>query len=103
MGKFVSNEHRELNDLNLYTGDFPCALYNCTGCHHSLVCGQEITGFPFELEEEVGKGGFASIYRGRFHQRNAAFKFVKIQDSQNYTYKSNEVGFYEYYHQGGYE
>ena len=80
-----------------YSGDFPCALYNCTGCNHSLVCGQDVIGFPFKLEEKIGKGGFASVYRGRFHQGQAAFKFVKIKDEQTYTYDLNAVGFYEYH------
>ena len=82
-----------------YTGDFPCTLYSCTGCHHALVSGQDVIGFPFKLEEQIGKGGFASVYRGKFHQGQAAFKFVPIKNEQTYTYRSNAVGCYEYYQQ----
>ena len=79
-----------------YSGKFPCTLYNCAGCNHSLVCGQDVIGFPFKLEEKIGKGGFASVYRGRFHQGQAAFKFVKIKDEQTYTYDLDAIGLYEY-------
>ena len=79
-----------------YSGDFPCTLYNCPGCPHQLVADQNITGFPFELEEQIGKGGFASVYRGRFHQGHAAFKFIPITDEQTYTYNWYAVGCHEY-------
>ena len=79
-----------------YSGDFPCAVYNCTGCGHALVSGQNVIGFPFELEEQIGKGGFAAVYRGQFHQGQAAFKFVQIKDEQAYTYDLNAIGLYEY-------
>ena len=60
------------------------------------MSGQNINGFPFELEDQIGKGGFAAVYRGRFHQGQAAFKFVQIKDEQAYTYDINAVGCYEY-------
>ena len=82
-----------------FSGKFTCALYNCPGCHHSVFCGENVVGFPFELEEEIGKGGFASVYRGKFHQGKAAFKFVQIKDEQTYTYDRDAVGCYEYYQQ----
>ena len=82
-----------------YSGDFPCTLYNCPGCPHQLVAGQNNAGFPFDLEDEIGKGGFASVYRGRFHQGHAAFKFVPIKKEQTYTYDTDEVGCYEYHQQ----
>ena len=83
----------------VYIGDFPCTLYNCPGCPHQLVTDQNIAGFPFELEEEIGKGGFASVYRGRFHQGHAAFKFVPIKNEQTYEYDMYAVGCYEYWQQ----
>ena len=63
------------------------------------MSGQNINGFPFELEEEIGKGGFAAVYRGRFHQGQAAFKFVQIKDEQAYTYDWDAIGLHEYDHQ----
>ena len=89
---------RRIDDVDgpLFSGNFPCVLFNCTGCHHSLASGQDVIGFPFELEEEIGKGGFATVYRGQFHQGKAAFKFVKIKDEQTYRYEVLGVGCYEY-------
>ena len=56
------------------------------------------SGFPFELIEPIGEGGFASVYRGKFHQDEAAFKFMPI-DLNEYKYKSFSVGIHEYYQQ----
>ena len=52
-------------------------------------------GFPFELIEPIGEGGFATVYRGAFHDREAAFKFVPV-DLNGYKYKRSSVGIYEY-------
>ena len=57
-----------------YTGDFLCSNFNCPGCGHRLINGQPITGFPFQLTQELGRGGFARVARGKFHQGEAAFK-----------------------------
>ena len=56
------------------------------------------TGFPFELIEPIGEGGFATVYRGKFHQGEAAFKFIPI-DLDGYKYDWNSVGIYEYRNQ----
>ena len=53
------------------------------------------TGFPFELIEPIGEGGFATVYRGAFHDGEAAFKFVPI-DLNGYKYERQSVGIYEY-------
>ena len=79
-----------------FSGKFTCALYNCPGCNHSVFCGEYVFGFPFELEEEIGKGGFASVYRGKFHQGQAAFKFIQIKDEQTYKFDLYAVGCHEY-------
>ena len=50
------------NGQSGYTGDFPCAHYNCPGCPHQLVADQNITGFPFELEEQIGQIIIFNIY-----------------------------------------
>ena len=56
------------------------------------------TGFPFELIEPIGEGGFATVYRGKFHQREAAFKFIPI-NTNGYKYDNTSVGLHEYYKQ----
>ena len=78
-----------------YTGNFPCRNFTCPGCNHSLVTGQPIIGFPFQLTEELGRGGFARVAKGQFHQGEAAFKFIPIQEDC-YSYTRNDFGCYEY-------
>ena len=47
-----------------YSGDFPCADYDqCPGCDHALVSCVTRTGFPFQLESELGRGGFARVFK----------------------------------------
>ena len=84
-----------------YSGNFPCSNFNCTisNCPHNLKCDEKRTGFPFELVEPIGEGGFATVYRGKFHQGEAAFKFIPI-DLDGYKYDVNSVGIYEFYQQG---
>ena len=50
-----------LKTYQYYSGNFPCTRFNCLGCPHQLIAGQTVTGFPFELEEQIGKGGFESV------------------------------------------
>ena len=56
------------------------------------------TGFPFELIEPIGEGGYATVYRGAFHDGEAAFKFVPI-DLDGYEYTDSSVGLHEYFQQ----
>ena len=65
-----------------YSGYFPCSLFNCPGCSNGLVPDQNVTGFPFMLTEKLGQGGFACVYRGIFHQGEAAFKFIPIEEQK---------------------
>ena len=51
--------------------------------------------FPFELIAPIGEGGFATVYRGKFHQGEAAFKLIPIE-MDGYKYQWNSVGIYEY-------
>ena len=60
-----------------------------------MKCDEVRTGFPFELIEPIGEGGFATVYRGKFHQGEAAFKFIPI-DINGYGYELDSVGIYEY-------
>ena len=71
--------------------------FDCPGCNHRLVNGQ-IVCFPFELIEELGRGGFARVYRGRFHQGEAAFKFIRIRE-ESYNYDREDAGCHEYWQQ----
>ena len=54
-----------------------------------------MTGFPFKLENRLGKGGFASVYRGKFHEGYAAFKFIRVNE-EGYTYDWHAKGCREY-------
>lgn len=58
--RFTRRTQTYENDRPEFSSYFSCALFNCTGCRHSLVSGRNEFGFPFELVEEIGKGGFAS-------------------------------------------
>ena len=78
-----------------YSGNFPCSLFNCPGCSNSLVPGQNVIGFPFTLTEKLGQGGFACVFRGKFHQGEAAFKFIPIEE-QKEVYNHYAVGCHEY-------
>ena len=83
-----------------YSGNFPCSKFNCTrsNCSHYLKCDEIRSGFPFELVELVGEGGFATVFRGSFHDGEAAFKFVPV-DLDGYKYENTSVGIYEYHKQ----
>ena len=80
-----------------YSGNFPCYLYNCETpkCNHFLASDRKMTGFPFKLESRLGKGGFASVYRGKFHEGYAAFKFIRVNE-EGYTYDWHAKGCREY-------
>ena len=80
-----------------YSGNFSCSKFNCTlsNCHHSLKCDEKRSGFPFELIEPIGEGGFATVFRGAFHDGEAAFKFVPV-DLNGYKYDLWSVGLHEY-------
>ena len=78
-----------------YTGDLPCSNFNCPGCNHDLVNGQQIIGFPFQLTDELGRGGFARVARGQFHQEEAAFKFIPVRED-GFKYDRTDVGCHEY-------
>ena len=60
-----------------------------------MQCDEERTGFPFELIEPIGEGGFATVFRGAFHDGEAAFKFIPV-DLDGYKYENTSVGIYEY-------
>ena len=47
------------------------------------------------LTEKLGQGGFACVYRGNFHQGEAAFKFIPIEE-QKEVYNHYAVGCHEY-------
>ena len=48
--------------------------------------------------EPIGEGGFATVYRGKFHEGEAAFKFIPI-DMDEYEYATSSVGIHEYWQQ----
>ena len=54
---------RRIDNRDGWRGIFPCVDYHCPGCDHALVPGATRTGFPFQLEGELGKGGFARVYK----------------------------------------
>ena len=50
------------------------------GCEHYIELDREFI-FPFQFNSLLGRGGFASVFRGSFHRRDAAFKLIKVRDS----------------------
>ena len=60
-----------------------------------MKCDEKRSGFPFELIEPIGEGGFATVFRGAFHDGEAAFKFVPIE-KDGYKYEIDSVGIHEY-------
>ena len=92
---------RAIKDLewrsgNVYDGHFPCPD-ECYGlrCLHGLECDVEKVGFPFELDAKVGAGGSATVYKGRFHQEEAAYKFIPLVEN-GFEYWIGSVGCWEY-------
>ena len=62
-----------------------------------MINGEEIKGFPFELNEPLGQGGFARVIRGKFHRGEAAFKFVPLINRDRYRYNDMDaIGCHEY-------
>ena len=102
--KFISFQAtcftKKVNDQEeRWSGNFPCSKFQCTrpNCHHYLKVDEKRFGFPFELIEPIGEGGFAKIYRGKFHEDEAAFKFIPIDHIDQYKYNDlKSVGVYEY-------
>ena len=88
---------KKIYDNEDFSGDFPCARFNCTGpkCLHSLRCDEVRVGFPFNLTAPLGEGGFATVFRGEFHGGEAAFKFIPIV-KEGYEYEDTSVGICEY-------
>ena len=64
-------------------------------CQHYLKCDEQRSPFPFELIEIIGEGGFATVYRGAFHDGEAAFKFIPIE-TDGFKYGTSSIGIYEY-------
>ena len=60
-----------------------------------MKCDEQRPSFPFELSERIGEGGFATVYRGAFHESEAAFKFIPIE-TDGFKYGTSSVGIYEY-------
>ena len=87
---------KKVGKLDGFSGNFPCSQFDsCPGCLHSLKCDEKRNGFPFELTEAIGEGGFATVYRGKFHKGEAAFKFIPIAN-EGYKYDYDSTGIYEY-------
>ena len=61
-----------------------------------MKCDDTRNGFPFELIEPIGEGGFAAVFRGAFHDGEAAFKFIPIHDFDRYEYGVHSAGIHEY-------
>ena len=50
------------------------------GCEHYIELDREFI-FPFQFNSLLGRGGFALVFRGSFHRRDAAFKLIKVSYS----------------------
>ena len=83
------------------SGNFPCKNFRespCpSGCNDSIKRGAVYAGFPFQVHELIGEGGYARVYGGSFHQFDAAFKFIKVEN--NHEYSEDSRGCYEYCNQ----
>ena len=67
-------------------------------CSDALKVNDKRNGFPFNLTSPLGEGGFATVFRGEFHEGEAAFKFIPIE-KDGYKYERYSVGIWEYYQQ----
>ena len=106
-----------------FDGQFHCARFNCKGCNHRLVDGQlekrnqgfrinlnfqkktlfrqdknSLNRFPFKFEEQLGSGGFATVYKGLFHGVESAFKVIPLK-KEEHKYNIKSYGCHEYYNQ----
>ena len=58
------------------------------------------SAFKPDLIEPLGEGGFAKIFKARFHGRIVAMKYIpldKVKDGYEFEYDS--YGLHEYYNQ----
>ena len=50
--------------------------------------------------EPLGEGGFAKVFKARFHGKIVAMKFIPLDKFKDgYEYKFGSYGFHEYYNQ----
>ena len=54
--------------------------------------------FPFKFEQQLGSGGFATVYKGLFHGVERAFKVIPV-DVEKHTYTIHSYGCHEYFQQ----
>ena len=62
--------------IQVLSGNFLSAQ----GCEHNIELDREFI-FPFQFNSLLGRGGFAPVFRGSFHRRDAAFKLIKVSYS----------------------
>ena len=59
-----------------------------------------ISAFKPDLIEQLGEGGFAKVFKAKFHGRIVAMKYIpldKVKDG--YQYRINSYGLHEYENQ----
>ena len=50
--------------------------------------------------EELGEGGFAKVFKAKFHGQLVAMKYIPLDKViENYEYKYDSYGCHEYNHQ----
>ena len=54
--------------------------------------------FPFKFSQQLGTGGFATVYKGLFHGVERAFKVIPL-DEDEHKYNIESYGCHEYYNQ----
>ena len=81
-------------------GTFPCPSNkpNCCPSCPAAITDERRSGLPFKFTKKLGKGGFASVFVGKWNNEDAAFKMIPIKrDGKKFTTNSN--GPYEMYMQ----
>ena len=68
----------------------PTGRPNCCPSCPTTITGQRQSGLPFNFTQKLGEGGFATVFSGKWDNKEAAFKTIPIKkDGTEYTTDSN--------------
>ena len=86
--------------LNVLTGILSTLIV--INYQHNFQVGVENkkSGFKPDLIEPIGQGGYAKVFKARFHGSFVAMKYIpldKVKDE--YAYKTVSYGLHEYFNQ----
>ena len=58
------------------------------------------SAFKPDLIEELGQGGFAKVFKAKFHGKHVAMKFIPLDKvKHSYAYDDESYGLHEYVNQ----